>query len=231
MPDDRLTRILGLFEASGDTDVGPPRLCEVCAEAVGMTGAGVMLITGDKQRGSVCSSDEVSALIEDLQYTLGEGPCVDACREDRPVLEPHLAEPGVPRWPAFTGPVVASGARAVFCFPLQIGGARLGALHLYRDRPGSLSADQHADALVVAGMAARAVLAMQAGAPPGVLGAELEARSDLHFVVQQAAGMVSAQLDVSVADALIRLRANAFADDRPLTAVAEDVVARRVRFA
>ena len=71
---------------------------------------------------------------------------------------------------------------------------------------------------------------MQAGAPPGALATELEAGSDFHFVVHQAAGMVSAQLDVSVAEALIRLRAHAFANDRPLTDVAQDVVARRLRF-
>ena len=230
MPGDRLLRILGLLGAGGDADAGPARLCEVCAEAVVMTGAGVMLMSGDMPRGSVCSSNEVSALIEELQYTLGEGPCVDAYSKDRPVLEPDLADPGVPRWVGFTGPAVAAGARAVFGFPLQVGAIRLGALNFYRDLPGPLSVDQHADALVTAGVAARAVLAMQGGAPSGALAAELEAGSDFHFVVHQAAGIVSVQLDVSVAEALIRLRAHAFATDRLLTDVARDVVAHRLRF-
>jgi hypothetical protein len=230
MPGDRLQRILGLLAAGGDTEVAPARLCEVCADAVALTGAGVMLMSGDLPRGSVCSSDERSALIEELQYTLGEGPCVDAYHQDWPVLEPDLAGIGVARWVAFSGPAVAAGARAVFGFPLQVGAIRLGALNLYRDRPGPLSADQHADALVMAGVAARAVLAMQANAPPGQLAAELEAGANFHFVVHQAAGVVSAQLDVSMTEALIRLRAYAFANDRMLTAVAEDVVARRLRF-
>ena len=231
MPGDRLQRILGLLAAGGDTEVAPARLCEVCADAVELTGAGVMLMSGDLPRGSVCSSDERSALIEELQYTLGEGPCVDAYHQDWPVLEPDLAGAGVARWVAFGGPAVAAGARAVFGFPLQVGAIRLGALNLYRDRPGPLSADQHADALVMAGVAARAVLAMQANAPPGQLAADLEAGANFHFVVHQAAGVVSAQLDVSMTEALIRLRAYAFANDRMLTAVAEDVVARRLRFA
>jgi hypothetical protein len=130
---------------------------------------------------------------------------------------------------AFTPRAVEAGARAVFGFPLRVGAVRIGALNLYRDRPGPLDDDQHADALVLAGVAARAVLGMQADAPPGMLGAELEAGSDFRFVVHQASGMVSAQLEVSVGEALIRLRAHAFADDRPLTAVAQDVVARRLR--
>ena len=230
MPGDRLVRILGLLGAGGVAEPAPARLCEVCAEAVVMTGAGVMLMSGELPRGSVCSSNDVSELIEELQYTLGEGPCVDAYHQDRAVLEPDLGDPSVTRWAAFRGPALAAGARAVFGFPMQVGAVSLGALNFYRDQPGPLTADQHADALVMAGVAARAVLAMQADASPGALAAEMEAGSDFHFVVHQAAGMVSAQLDVTLTEALIRLRAYAFANDRQLTEVAEDVVARRLRF-
>lgn len=88
----------------------------------------------------------------------------------------------------------------MFGFPMQVGTVRLGALNLYRDQPGALSADQHADALVVAGVAARAVLSRQAHARQGALAAELEAGSDFRFVVHQASGMVSAQLEVSVGE-------------------------------
>jgi hypothetical protein len=206
------------------------RLCEVCAEVTGMSGAGIMLMSGDVPRGSVCTTNDVSALIEELQYGLGEGPCVDAFNQDRPVLEPDLARPATPRWVAFTGPAVEAGVRGIFGFPLQVGAVRLGALNLYRDQPGPLTDEQHADALVMADVAARAVLVLQANAPPGKLAAELEAGADFQYVVHQASGMVAAQLDVSVGQALIRLRAYAFGNDRPLTDVAQDVVARRVRF-
>jgi hypothetical protein len=48
--------------------------------------------------------------------------------------------------------------------------------------------------------------------------------------VHQAAGMISVQLGVSLAEALVRLRARAFAEDRLIAEVAADVVARRLRF-
>jgi hypothetical protein len=231
VPGDRLLRVLAQLGMRGDAPPGTAqRLCEACVEVLAVTGAGVMLMSDDVRRGSLCSSNDVSRLIEDLQYTLGEGPCVDAYVHDTPVLEPDLADPAVPRWVAFTPPVVDAGARAVFGFPMRVGAVRLGALNLYVDRPGTLSDDQHADAMVVAGVAARAVLAMQAQAPPGALAAELEAGSDFHLVVHQASGMVAAQLDVSLAEAMIRLRAHAFANDQLLTDVAEAVVARKLRF-
>ncbi len=195
-----------------------------------MSGAGIMLMSGDAPGGSVCTTDKVAAVIEELQYSLGEGPCVDAYRHGQPVSEADLAHPATPRWPAFARPAVAAGARAVFGFPLQVGAARLGALNLYCDRAGPLSDEQHADALVMADMAAQAILVLQAGAPPGRLAVELEAGADFHYVVNQAAGMVAAQLNVSVGQALVRLRAFAFGNDRRLAEVAEDVVARTLRF-
>lgn len=228
MVGERLARILGLLVAG--TPVGTTtRLCEVCAAVTGMSGAGVMLMSGDVPRGSVCTTDEVSARIEDLQYTLGEGPCVDAYFHGRPVLEPDLANPRTPRWLAFTGPALDAGARAVFGFPLQVGSVRLGALNLYRDQPGPLTDDQHADALVMADVAAHTVLLVQAGAPPDALADELEAGAQLHYVVHQAAGMVAAQQGLSVTQAIVRLRAHAFSTDRTVTEVAQDVVARRLR--
>lgn len=195
-----------------------------------MSGAGIMLMSDDLPCGSVCSTGEVARAIEELQYTLGEGPGLDAYRTERPVAEPDLGGARYSRWPAFGPLAFRAGARAVFGFPLLIGAARLGALNLYRDRAGPLSDDQQADALVMADVAARAVLAMQANALPGELAEELEAGIKLQFVVHQASGMVAVQLDVRIDEALIRLRARAFAESRPLRDVAGDVVARRLRF-
>jgi len=161
---------------------------------------------------------------------LGEGPCVDAYNEDRPVLEPDLADAATPRWLAFTGPALDAGVRAVFGFPLQVGAVRLGALNLYSARSGPLTDDQHADALLMAGIVAHALMLIQADAPAGQVASELEANADFQYVVHQASGMVAAQLDVTVGQALIRLRAYAFGNGRALSDVAREVVGRRLRF-
>jgi GAF domain-containing protein len=221
-----LSRLVG-FEGPG---LETKRLCEVCAEVSLMTGAGIMLMSGDMPRGSVCSSDTVSHVLEELQYSLGEGPCIDAYQQGSPVLEPDLADPRAPRWIAFSGPALQAGARAVFGFPLQVGAVSIGSLDLYRDRPGGLTDDQHADALVLADIAAQSVLMLQANAPPGKLAAELEAGADFQYVVHQAAGMVAVQLGVGIGQALVRLRAYAFGNERPLAEVARHVVGRTLRF-
>ncbi|HZU72207.1 MAG TPA: GAF and ANTAR domain-containing protein [Acidimicrobiales bacterium] len=229
MPGERLERILAGL-AANDRWSSAHALCEVATDILEVAGAGVMLMSGDVPRGSLCTTNAVSALIEELQYTLGEGPCIDAYQQDAVVIEPDLADPRTPRWVAFTPRAVEAGARAVFGFPLRAGAVRLGALNIYQDHPGPLSNDQHADALVMADVVAHWVLDVQAEAPPGALAEELEIGAEFYFIVHNAAGVVSVQLGVTVTEAMIALRAYAFAHDRPLRDVAQDVVERRLRF-
>ncbi len=203
MSTDDWARIVARISSGGE-HAGSERLCAVSAEVTEMSGAGIMLMIGNQPHASVCTSDGVSALLEELQYTLGEGPCVDAYRLGLPVLEPDLEAPLVARWPAFTRPAVAGGARAVFGFPISVASVRLGALNLYRDRPGPLTAEQHADASILATVAGRAVIAMQTGAEPGALGAGFEAGTTFRLVVHQATGMVAEQLGISVTEALMQ---------------------------
>jgi hypothetical protein len=201
----------------------------VATDVISVSGTGVMLMSNDSPQGSLCASGSVSALIEELQFTLGEGPCVDAHRQDRVVLEPDLAGNGLDRWLAFSPGAVDAGVRAVFAFPLRVGAVRLGALDLYRDGPGRLSDEQHADAEVMADVVASWVLDVQADAPTGALAAELVSGAELYGIVHNAAGMASVQLGVSVSEALIRMRAYCFVNGRPLRDVAQDMVERKLR--
>ena len=201
----------------------------MCAEITGVDGAGIMLLADGHPQASVCTSDYISSRIEELQYTLGEGPCIDAHRQHTPIAEPDLSEPTTPRWTAFSPAAVEVGARAVFGFPLAVGGVGLGALNLYRNRRGPLSVEQHADALVMADVAARAIITMQSRAAPGAIAAQLESSGNFRFVVHQASGMVAAQLSVPIDEALSLIRAHAFVVGRSVSDVARDVVERRLR--
>ncbi len=101
-----------------------------------MDGVAIML-RGDDGAGSIFGrSDDVVGGLEDLQFTLGEGPGIDAHTSGRPVFEPHLAESTL--WPVFAAAAEEAGMLACFAFPLSVGAIRLGALDLYRGRSGSL---------------------------------------------------------------------------------------------
>lgn len=230
MRSERWARVVAAVNAEQPDGPTAKGLCTTSAALLSVSGAGITLLSVDTNTGPLCSSDATTDRLEQLQFTLGQGPCADVFARGRPVLEPDLVKRPATRWTAFAGPAIDAGLRAVFSFPLQLGGARLGALTFYQDRPQTLSADQHADALALADVVTQTILAEQAQLPAGALLADLEQdRGSYHAAVHQASGMVSVQLEVRVVEALVRLRAHAFAADRTVGEVANDVVARRLR--
>lgn len=206
----------------------PERLCSVCAEVLSVTGAGVVVMREGRSGVTVCASDSVAATVEELQFALGEGPCIDAYVSNRPVFEGDLARFGASRWPGFSPPAVAAGVGAVFGFPLQADDVAIGALNLYQSHPGGMSTSQLADALGVVDIVTAELMAWEAEVGVAQVLDELDGRFQLRAVVHQATGMVSAQLDVTLDDAFARLQAAAFGQDRTLVDVSEDVLARRL---
>ena len=205
------------------------RLCRVAVRTLPASGAGVSLIEGQVLGGVAAASDPVGRALEELQASLGEGPSLDAHAWRRPVLEADLGQGTLRRWPVFTPAAGARGVRAVFAFPLQVGAARLGVLDVYRQQPGSLTAESLSQALTYAEVAVEQILDGQAQAASGLAADGLQEAMEYRHVVYQAQGMVMAHLGGSLVDAMARLRAHAYSTDTVLTEVARDVVAGRLR--
>jgi hypothetical protein len=141
---------------------------------------------------------------------------------------PDLAADGMRRWPIYAPAIHDAGVRAVFAFPLQIGAVRLGAIDVFRAWTGPLSRTELGQALSFAGHVVTMLLDGQERATEGADG--LDDAIDNRIDLFQAQGMVMVQLGSSLAEALTRIRAHAFAQGQPLSAVAADIVARRLRF-
>jgi hypothetical protein len=218
-----------MAEVDGDAPSVIARICVAAVGLLGLNGCGICLMVDGRLEGSAGVSDPAIAAIQELQLELGEGPSTDAWERDEPVGEADLANPAVQRWPVFSQSAVDAGVRAVFAFPLHQGAIRIGVLVLYRGRAGMLSGEEWARGVVLADVASQIVLALQAGAPEGQVH-ELLAGEPAHWAeVHQATGMISAQLDVGVDEAFVRLLARVFAAQQPLCDVARNVVARRLR--
>jgi hypothetical protein len=228
---DQVTAILRRVRA-GDVGATPTqRLCVLCVEAAGVTGAGLSVTTGQGQRSTIFATDPVSDRIEDLQVSLGEGPCVDAVGSGGPVLIADLREPAVAvRWPGFAEAAMTAGAQAAFALPLQVGAIQVGALDLYRDRPGELCGRELSAALAYAEAVTRLILDLESGALAGEMPTELTRRWGGESAVHQATGMIMVQIGGDIATAFARLRAHAYLVDRGVEDVARDIVARRLRF-
>lgn len=191
-------------------------------------GAAVSVWTHQGQPGVAFASNLVASSVDELHFEFGEGPLTDAFADGRPVLVPDLAV--ATRWPVLVAAAVALGARALFAFPMQFGAIRMGTVLLHRVESGGLSAADLAIALRFCDAAA--MLLVDAADQPGDARPEPDDFLDdgaRRWVVHQASGMVMVQLGASIEQALARLRAYAFAEGRPLTDVATEVVARTLR--
>ena len=214
----------------GDDRALAEQICRACMAGLDIDGASMSLLTANAARETLWASDATAELLEDLQFALGEGACIEAAVTGRPVLVPDVQDvTEASRWPVFAAAVVEqSAARAILALPLQWGAVNLGVLELYRRAPGSLSTVQRRDAMSAADTAA--LLMMGVRTDPGG-GQWLDHGVGHRAEIHQATGMVLAQLGISATDALARMRAYAFAEQRLLGDVAHDVVTRRLRFA
>ena len=201
-------------------------LCLDCVDKAGVDGVGLAVFTRDGTPGTVHATNEVAARIEDLQFTTGEGPCVDAARTGSPVLVPRLSAAHRERWPAMATELTTAGVQAIFALPIRVGAVSFGSLDLHRLRPGPLSPRQMVETLRTVDRASELLLSSA-----GEHLEELLPPRTYRMVVHQAVGMVMVQLDVGVEDAMLRLRAAAYAEGQSITDLAADIVARRRRLA
>jgi ANTAR domain len=224
---ERTSRIAARFAPGAGTPAGAS-LCEMCVEILDVRGAGVSIMSG-RNSGPVCSSSEQVRQLEDLQFSLGEGPCHDAYTTGAMVAEPDLATRAIGSWPNYAPSALELGACAVFAFPLELGVGIVGVLTLYHDVVGMLTDEQHADGRVLARMLPAIMAAIQAQASQPLLAGVLTDFDAHRAEVHQASGIAAVQLGIDVDEALVRIRAHAYATSQTVAHVAGEILAHRLR--
>jgi hypothetical protein len=229
----RVSQILAeLLSPAGDGegDGLGARLVTVGGQALQVTGVGLAWMTDRGPGGTLAATSGPAQLLEEVQYSLGAGPGVDCSRRGVPEMHPDLslADPG--RWHGYTDRALDAGIAAVFAFPLQIGGIKLGVLDLYNETPGPLASAALDEARALADAATAVMLHLQSSGDRGRLHDELADTVLDRAEVHQATGMISVQIRSNLLDALAVLRARAYSSGRGINDVAHDVVTRQLRF-
>jgi hypothetical protein len=201
-------------------------VCAVCVTTLAtVEAAAVTLRSRSSAQEMLAASDSWSARLEELQYTLGEGPGVEAFTRGGAVLVSDVSA-DQSRWPVFAAAALEAGASAVFAFPLQVSGILFGTLNLYRRRGGGLATGELSDAALLADLATKALL--KSAARIDWAGIEWTRPAGSYQNMNIATGMVAARLRISLDDAFARLRGYAFAANRSVLDVARDIVQRRI---
>lgn len=196
-------------------------------------GVAVTIMTSDTTREIAYASDVLIGAFERAQYTVADGPTLQAFQTGRPVLRPDMSSASVTmEWPALAGHAATAPMGAVFCFPLGLGSVNVGVASLYRRATGALSNAELAHVLIAADITSLALLelhqaadkqAQRGGLPADVL------PDMVAPVIHQATGMLIAALDLAATAAFARLRAYGFSHDLDIVQVAKAIVDRRLR--
>jgi GAF domain-containing protein len=131
-------RMTGLLLSEETVAAALGLLSSLAQETVpGSSGAGVSIID-EHQRRSSGSTDDRVLQADDLQYELGEGPCLSAAVERRLIRIDDLSVD--PRWPRWAEAAAGLGFSAAMSAPLVAADASLGAIKVYAEHPGTFDA-------------------------------------------------------------------------------------------
>ncbi|KAA1248788.1 GAF and ANTAR domain-containing protein [Mycobacterium simiae] len=210
------------------------RICEACVVLLDVDAAAISLVFDGASSGTLGCSGESARRYDELQFTLGEGPCLEAVARRIPILVVDLADPDETRWPAYRPAILAHQVRGVYAIPVVVAGEFVGALDLFRVQPGQLPSEDLVGAIAAAELAGIPLLdLLNADLQAAVADPTSNAWAELNVLsrteVSQATGMLVAQLEVEPAEALVRLRAHAYATGRSATDVARDILDRRLK--
>ena len=220
--------LVGVVKLSGLDEVSSV-LCTSFIETLPITGAALSAFSSSSQETMLGASDDLAARLDELQFDLGEGPRWEAARTRVPILLPDVRSMSHDKWPVFGKALADTDAQALFVFPLVVGALDIGVAELYRTTPGKLGGTELVRARSLANEAAwsllRRVLVPDMGDERGYAGLS-PSRREIH----QATGMVLAQTGGTAADALLLLRAHAFAHGQTVRETSDEVLDRRLNF-
>ncbi len=202
-------------------------LTERCVELVDTDAAGLML---DDQRGAlkvVAYTDESARLLELFELQQEEGPCLDCFATGRVIANIDLATAS-DRWPVFTEAARELGFATGHALPLRLRRQVIGALNLFTVGTERLSADHLAVAQGLADIATIGLLHERAAHDQAILSEQLQTALHSRILIEQAKGVLSARAGTSVEEAFRLMRTHARRTGSPLTAVAEEIVARSI---
>jgi GAF domain-containing protein len=205
-------------------------LAEVASFAVraipGAEGAGLTLIEAGRADTIVKSASFVEA-VDDIQYGLGEGPCISAAQTRRTMRSGSLGDD--PRWPRFGPRADRLGVHSVLSLPLIAGDVVVGAMNVYAHAPDSFDERSEELGKLFAVPAAIAVQNAQILAQTRRLAVTLHSALTSQEVIDQAIGITRARNGISADEAYARLRERSQREHIKVSAVAADVVQEAVR--
>ncbi|CCQ13548.1 putative uncharacterized protein [Rhodococcus sp. AW25M09] len=232
LDDDFRASLTGLGRLAMSTMSLKETLAHVAEFAVraipGADGAGLTLLHPDLPATIVASADFVG-VVDDIQYGLGQGPCITAAAEGITVRSGSLDVD--PQWPDFGPRVGRLGVHSVLSLPLMTKSTVLGAMNVYAHRPDAF--DDRAAELgeLFAVPAAISVQNARALDSAVKLTEQLEKALGSRAVIDQAIGILISRTGCSDAEGYDKLRSISHAEHKKIAVIAQSMVADAMKAA
>lgn len=194
-----------------------------CVELLGVSAAGLMLVSPEGELRVVASSSEAMRVVELFELQSEQGPCPDCFRTGERVVQPDLRAPES-GWPRFAPIALRAGFRSVHAEPMRLRGKIIGALNLFGTDPGHLDEADVAAARALADVATIAILQHRAALEAQVLNEQLNHALNSRVTIEQAKGVLAERLGLDMGDAFAMMRSYARGRNLRLVDVAQAVV-------
>ncbi len=198
-------------------------LTDRCVKLLGVSAAGVMLVSPDGELRLAASSSEAMRVLELFELQAQDGPCLDAFRTGEPVGHESLRVGSV-RWPAFSTAARRAGFESVFALPLRLRDRTIGALNLFSVGHTPMDESNVVVARAFADLATISVLQHRGAAEAQRLNEQLSGALTSRIVIEQAKGVIAERSGLDMAEAFLQLRRYARAHQLRLTDVAQTTV-------
>jgi GAF domain-containing protein len=210
--------VLGLLHA----------LAEAAVDLLDAADAGLLLADPHGELQLLASTSERSQLVEILQLQAGSGPCVECYRTGSVVAVGDIpAMTG--RWPEFQAAALSQGFRSVHAIPMRVSGRTIGAMGLFRDKPGLLSSEDAAIGQALVDVATISIMQERAIRETAMVNEQLQRALNSRVLVEQAKGVIAYTAQVSMEEAFGRLRSFARSNNQSLQETAARVIDQSLR--
>jgi len=176
-----------------------------CVQVLDVSAAGLMLVAPEGDLRVVAFSSEAVRIVELFELQAEEGPCLDAYRSGRSIVNVDLTV-GDSRWSHFVPVALDAGFRSVHAFPMRLRGDIIGALNLFRSEVGDLDDLDILAAQALADVATIAILHHRAASEAQLVNEQLTHALNSRIVIEQAKGMLAERSRLSMEEAFSRLR-------------------------
>ncbi|WP_261556760.1 GAF and ANTAR domain-containing protein [Frankia tisae] len=180
------------------------QIAELAVQAIpGAEGAGLTMLEDNRPQTVVASAEFVRAA-DDVQYRLGEGPCLLAVETGRTQLSGSLG--GEARWPRYGPRVGRMGVHSVLSLPLLLPDRVVGAMNVYAHAKDAFGPNAVRTGELFAQPVAVSVHNAQILAQSQRLVSQLQEALTSRAVIDQALGVIMSRTGSGPEEAFERLR-------------------------